>query len=278
MVNLKKQTRRAGVTLTAATLALMAAEGVASATLVAPTTSPPDVVEGTVSSVATDAFTLTSDGGNVEAIATMPSTTYDETGSSVPLTGVADGEHVAVVLDPTEAAPTATKVTVLLDRLSGRVVDISGSTIRLAHRGGLRAFEVTPSTHYSEAGTAENGVTDGEYVTAFGTDNSSAAPSELVAKYVDIAPTPTPPKPVGPRQPITTPPTPRGPWPTPVGVSPAVTTPNSTAAAPSASPATAGQWGNPANRSAGGYSHDQNPQGQNSGTPSFANNPGGGHR
>lgn len=207
MVNVRRNARRIGATLSATTLALLAAQGPASAH------AKSDVVEGTVSSVTEGLLKVATADGTTDSIVTTPATTYAESGSTTALSGVTDGERVAVRLDPSSATLTATKVTVLLNRLSGRVVGVNGSTIRLAERHGQRAFVVSPATRYVEGGTAVTGVTNGEFVTAFGMP-AAPAPAEMVASYVDItgAP-PVPPRPVSP-PPVVSPPwsTHRAPW------------------------------------------------------------------
>jgi hypothetical protein len=202
-VTWKKNVRTVGITLSAASLGLLAAEGTAGAH---ESDSVPDQVFGTVTSVATDSITVQTPDGTSQTVATTPSTTYRETGTSTVPT-VADGDHVDVRLDPADATPTATAITLLLDRLSGRVVSVDGSTVRLAERHGFRDFLTTASTTYNEVPStststtsAPTGLTPGEYVTAFGLPSSST-PSEIVAQFVDIVSTkiPTPPKPVPPQ-------------------------------------------------------------------------------
>lgn len=214
----KKNVRNVGITLSAASLGLLAAEGTAGAH---ESDSAPDQVAGTVTSVATDSITVQAPDGTSQTVETTPSTTYRETGTSTVPT-VVKGDHVDVKLDPADATPTATAITVLLDRVSGRVVSVDGSTVRLAERHGSRDFLTTASTTYNEvpststsSTSAPTGLASGEYVTAFGL-RSSATPSEIVAQFVDIVSPkiPTPPRPVPP-QPVkfpagTTPTT----WPT----------------------------------------------------------------
>jgi hypothetical protein len=208
MVNLRRNARQFGATLSATTLALLAAQGVASAQ------ASSDVLEGTVSSVTAGMFTVATADGRTDAVVTTPATTYAESGSTTALPGLTDGERVAVRLDPSTATPTATRVTVLLDRLSGRVIGVNGSTVRLAERHGHRTFEVSPATQYIEGGTAATGVADGDFVTAFGMP--AAAPNELVATYVDITAAPAPPRPVSPTPAVMPPGSPHGgSWPDP---------------------------------------------------------------
>jgi hypothetical protein len=202
-VTWKKNVRNVGITLSAASLGLLASEGTAGAH---ESDAVPAHVFGTVTAVAAGSITVQTPDGSSQTVATTPSTTYRETGTST-LPTVADGDHVEVRLDPTDATPTATAITVLLDRLSGRVVSVDGSTVRLAERHGFRDFLTTASTTYDEVPStststtsAPTGLTPGEYVIAFGLPSSST-PSEIVAQFVDIVSTkiPTPPKPVPPQ-------------------------------------------------------------------------------
>ncbi len=99
------------------------------------------------------------------------------------------GETVAVTLDPTDATPTAVHVTVLLDRASGKVTAVSSTSITLSGpKDSTRYAVISPSTLYFNGKTAATGVTIGEFVTAFGTRDTST-PTDLEALFVDILPT-----------------------------------------------------------------------------------------
>ena len=89
-------------------------------------------------------------------------------------------------LDPSDATPTAVEVTVLLDRLSGKVTNVTSTSITLSRfRGTTGDVVISPSTTYYQGKTSATGVTDGEFVTAFGTWDTTT-PTELDALFVDI--------------------------------------------------------------------------------------------
>jgi uncharacterized membrane protein YgcG len=165
-----------------------------------------DLVRGTVTSVGTGSFTITTRKGTSKTIATTPTTTFFEPGTPVAPLGVAMGENVVVSLDPTQTTPTAKNVVVLLSRESGRVSSVSGTTITLSGpwKGMTRQVMTSSGTKYFNGKTAVSGVTADEFVTAFGTRDATD-PSELNALFVDIAnlpvvPPPGPPmRPPGPR-------------------------------------------------------------------------------
>lgn len=167
-------------------------------------------VQGVVGTVGTDSFTITTHKGTTKTIDTTSTTTFGETGTPVAPTGVTVGETVAVTLDPTDATPTAVHVTVLLGRASGKVTAVSSTSITLAGpRDSSRVVVLAPGTMFFTGRTAAIGVTVGEFVTAFGTRDTST-PTDLDALFVDIFPNavhpggnpavlPTLPNPVAPR-------------------------------------------------------------------------------
>jgi uncharacterized membrane protein YgcG len=163
-------------------------------------------VQGVVATVGTDTFTVTTHKGTTTTIDTTSTTTFGETGTPIAPTGVTVGETVAVTLDPTATTPTAVHVTVLLDRVSGKVTAVSSTSITLAGpRDAGREIVLSPSTMFFTGQTGTTGVTVGEFATAFGTRDTST-PTDLDALFVDIFPTavhpvpvtPTLPNPVGP--------------------------------------------------------------------------------
>jgi eukaryotic-like serine/threonine-protein kinase len=163
-------------------------------------------VQGVVATVGPDTFTVTTHKGTSTTIDTTSTTTFRETGTPTAPTGVTVGETVAVTLDPTATTPTAVHVTVLLDRVSGKVTAVSSTSITLAGpRDAGREIVLSPSTMFFTGQTATSGVTVGEFATAFGTRDTST-PTDLEALFVDIFPTavhpvpvtPTLPNPVGP--------------------------------------------------------------------------------
>jgi hypothetical protein len=192
-MQLHKTMRLAGVSLSAAALALITAEGPAAAHEGG---SSPDLL-GRVTSVASGAFVIQKYDGTTETVDTIGGTTYAEPGSSLALPGVVNGENVAVSLDPSASSPTATNVVVFPERVSGRVTNVAGSTITLSNRRGTRTALVSSDTKYYEKGTSPTGVSDGEQIVAFGLPDTST-PGALDAQVVAIfgpqpQPQPTPP-------------------------------------------------------------------------------------
>jgi hypothetical protein len=180
-MQLHKTMRIAGVSLSAAALALLTAEGTAAAH---ERTSAPDL-RGRVTSVASGDFVLQKYDGTTETVDTTSGTTYSEPGTSVAPPGVLQGENVAVTLDPTASSPTATGVIVFPERVSGRVTTVAGSTITLSNRRGTDTVLVSPSTKYFQKGASPTSVSDGEQVSAFGLPDAST-PSDLDAQVVAI--------------------------------------------------------------------------------------------
>ena len=98
-----KTLRLAGVSLSAAALGLLTADGTAAAhegTAAA-------ALHGRVTSVGSGDFVLQRFDGTSETIATTSATSYSERGRSAAPTGVQDGENVAVTLDPNASSPAA---------------------------------------------------------------------------------------------------------------------------------------------------------------------------
>jgi hypothetical protein len=156
-------------------------------------------VQGTVTAVGTESFTITTHQGTTETIDTTTTTTYAETGTLVAPTTVAQGQDVAVRLDPADTTPTAVEVTVILDRLSGKVTSITGTSITgtsitgtsitlSGPHGSTRDVAISPSTTNYDGKTTATGVTAGEFVIALGTWDTTT-PSELDALFVDIGST-----------------------------------------------------------------------------------------
>jgi hypothetical protein len=193
MTQLTRTIRYSGGTLVLAAAGVLTAGGVAGAH---------DATQGDASGVVTavgaNSFSLRTWGNGNETVDTSGSTTYTESGTPNDPAGVAVGDAVDVKLDPTAVAPTALQVTVLLDRVSGTVTDVSGSSITLnAGWGAPREVEVSSGTEYFDGGSATPSVTDGEFVTAFGS-LSGSAPFVIDATFVDVDPGATPPVRPGP--------------------------------------------------------------------------------
>ena len=248
-MQLHKTMRLAGVSLSAAALALITAEGPAAAH---EGTSSADL-RGRVTSVTTGDFVIQKYDGTTETVDTTGGTTYAEPGSSVALPGVVKGENVAVSLDASTSSPTATSVAVFPERVSGRVINVAGSTLTLSNRHGTDTVLVSSDTKYFEKGTSPTGVSDGEQVIAFGLPDSTT-PGALDAQVVAIfGPTPQPQPQPAPPTPTTTAVTP-GPQPGGLQVPPAApripSAPSTTSwnhSAPSGAPFTHGSSGGPGN-------------------------------
>jgi hypothetical protein len=180
-MQLHKTMRLAGVSLSAAALALITAEGPAAAH---EGSSSPDL-RGRVTSVAAGDFVIQKYDGTTETVDTTGGTTYAEPGTPVALPGVVNGENVAVSLDPSASSPTATKVVVFPERVSGRVTNVAGSTITLSNRRSTETALVSSDTKYYEKGTSPTGVSDGEQIVAFGLPDTST-PGALDAQVVAI--------------------------------------------------------------------------------------------
>jgi uncharacterized membrane protein YgcG len=180
----KRTLRNTGISLTVVGVGVVGAAGAASAH-----GDGGQSVYGTVTTVGTGSITITTHDGTTETIDTS-TTTYAETGTLVAPTGVVEGQEVAVRLDPADATPTAVEVTVILDRVSGKVTDVTSTSITLAGRGDTtRDVAVSsPGTTYYDGKTTATGVTMGEYVIAFGTWDTTT-PTQLDAQFVDIGST-----------------------------------------------------------------------------------------
>jgi hypothetical protein len=199
-MQLHKTMRLAGLSLSAAALALLTAEGPAAADA---RTSSADL-RGRVTSVASGDFVLQKYDGTTETVDTTDATTYSQPGSSIAPPGVYDGENVAVTLDPTASSPTAANVVVFPEELGGRVTNVAGSTVTLITTRGTSTVIVSPSTKYYEKGASPTAVSNGEVVTVFGLPDPGT-PGELDAQVVAIFGPGTPPPQPQP-QPQQTPP------------------------------------------------------------------------
>jgi hypothetical protein len=195
-MQLHKTMRVAGVSLSAAALALLTAEGPAAAH---ERTSSPDL-RGRVTSVASGDFVLQKYDGTTETVDTTDATTYSEPGSSIAPPGVYDGENVAVTLDPTASSPTATNVVVFPEHLGGRVTKVAGPTVTLTNQRGTHTVIVSPSTKYYEKGASPTAVSNGELVTVYGLPDAGT-PGELDAQVIAIFGPGTPPQPPAQPQP-----------------------------------------------------------------------------
>jgi uncharacterized membrane protein YgcG len=185
----KRTARTAGATLAVATAGALVAQGAASAHDGGQPEAEHLVVSGVVTQVGTDSFTIMHHN-QTETIGTTPTTTFAETGTPNAPSGVVMGEEVVVSLLPNAATPTATHVTVLLDRISGRVVTVAAGSLTLAARHHhTRTVITSADTMFFQGKSTATGATAGEFVTAFDTPDATT-PGELDALFVDIAPTP----------------------------------------------------------------------------------------
>jgi len=186
MGHLKRTLRNTGISLTVVGVGVVGAAGAAAAH---GDGDGSPAVRGTVTGVGTGSFTITTHQGTTETIDTATTTTYAETGTLVAPTGVVQGQDVVVRLDPSDATPTAVEVTVILDRVSGQVTDVTGTSITLSGVGTMtRDVLISSGTTYFDGKTTATGMTDGEFVTAFGTWDTTPL-SELDALFVDIGST-----------------------------------------------------------------------------------------
>ena len=189
-MQLRKTMRIAGVSLSAAALALLTAEGPAAAH---EWTGSPDR-SGRVTSVASGDFVLQKYDSTTETVDTTDATTYSEPGGSIAPPGVYNGENVAVTLEPTASSPTAANVVVFPERVGGRVSNVAGSTVTLTNKRGTdTAVVVSASTKYYEKGASPTAVSSGEVVTVWGLPDAGA-PGELDAQLVAIFSPATPPQ------------------------------------------------------------------------------------
>jgi hypothetical protein len=189
MLHLKRTILNTGVTLTVVAAGALAVEGVASAHDVAGHDGVTTHAVGKVTALGTDSFTITTHDGTTETIDTSPTTTFGESGTAVAPVGVTVGQDVIVSLDPSDATPTAVRVSILLDRVSGKVLDVTPASITLSgFKGAARDVVTSSGTEYVSGKTAATGVTVGQFVTAFGTPDATT-PADLDALFVDIAST-----------------------------------------------------------------------------------------
>ena len=188
MLHLKRTILNTGVTLTVVAAGALAVEGVASAHDVAGHDGVTTHAVGKVTALGTDSFTITTHDGTT-TIDTSPTTTFGESGTAVAPVGVTVGQDVIVSLDPSDATPTAVRVSILLDRVSGKVLDVTPASITLTgHKGASSDVVISSSTEYFSGKTAATGVTVGQFVTALGTPDATT-PADLDALFVDIAST-----------------------------------------------------------------------------------------
>jgi hypothetical protein len=185
MGHLKRTLRTTGISLTVAGMGVVGAAGAASAHGAAGGRD----AWGTVTAVGAGSVTITTHQGTTETIDTTTATTYAEIGTLVAPTAAVQGQDVVARLDPADATPTAAEITVMLDRVSGKVTDVTATSITLSGpRSSTREVLISPSTTYYDGKTTATGVTVGEFVLAFGTLDTTT-PSALDALFVDVGST-----------------------------------------------------------------------------------------
>jgi uncharacterized membrane protein YgcG len=156
------------------------------------------LVQGVVSSVGTGSFTITTHRGVSKTIDTTSTTVFSETGTpAVPAT-VAAGQNVAVSLDPTNPTPTAVRVVIVLNRISGKVLTVTPTSITLTGpHNTTRVVTVLSGTMFFTGTTSATGVTMGQFVTVFGSPDATT-PANFDAMFVDVG--------LAQPQPVVTPP------------------------------------------------------------------------
>jgi hypothetical protein len=132
---------------------------------------------GTIASISTSGFTVSSPDGSKITYTTSSSTTYSEVGVQVSRSALAVGERVAIrTLRPGESAASGTThpasaVELVLPEVEGKFVSISGSQLIVEDSEGFwRTINLSSSTAYGEAGKSatESALKAGVYVLASG--------------------------------------------------------------------------------------------------------------
>ena len=145
---------------------------------------------GMVTSVGSGNFVLTESNASTITVDVNSSTKYSETGTHTAPSGVSTGERVVVEATegtlPTATTITAARVLIELARVSGVVQAVGAGSFTVRTEGGLvTTVNTTTTTTYTKGGTAETGVTAGEFVSAYGSPDTTN-PSQLDAQFVDI--------------------------------------------------------------------------------------------
>lgn len=171
----KRRILNTGVSLSVLGGGALLAEGTADAHDATDASTPAQhhALQGVVATLGVNSFTVTTHKGATKTIDTTSTTSFAEIGTTVAPTGVSVGQDVVVALDPCDATPTAVHVTVILDRVSGNVLNVNSTSITLGGpKGTTRDAVISSSTLYFSGKTAATGVTVGEFVTAFGTKDT----------------------------------------------------------------------------------------------------------
>lgn len=150
---------------------------------------------GTVASITSNGFTLTSQAGTTNVI-TSSTTTYDEAGTTVHPTSVTVGETVSVmpvfaagqVPNASSTSVTAGAVYIEVPTLAGKVISADSSSIVIQDREGFyRTIDLSGSTTYSVGGGTSTGndtVTVGQQVVAYG--SIATDHTQLNATSIDV--------------------------------------------------------------------------------------------
>ncbi len=159
----------------------------------------PPTAMGTVASVGTDTFTLTTHDGTTVTVDVSSATTYLDQGVTSPtLSDVKVGDHVAVFGTDSSNTVTATKVAIggpgghdghgpfggTPPAAMGTVASIGTNTFTLSTRDGTTVtVDVGSSTTYAEFGVNSASISDvkvGTHVAVFGTDSSNTVTATKV--------------------------------------------------------------------------------------------------
>ncbi|MGD0944171.1 MAG: DUF5666 domain-containing protein [Acidimicrobiales bacterium] len=153
-------------------------------------------VSGKVFSVVGSVVTVTQQDGLNVTVNTSSATTYEEEGQSVPSSDLQAGAVVSVTgtLSSDHTEIDATTIQIVLPSVSGRVTDVSGTTITITGFNGTSESVTTDSSTVfrDQSGTTTiASVAKGDFVQAFGTpgsDNSFAAVTVYVGPSTSAAP------------------------------------------------------------------------------------------
>ena len=159
----------------------------------------PPTAMGTVASVGTNTFTLTTHDGTTVTVDVSSATTYLDQGVTSPtLSDVKVGDHVAVFGTDSSNTVTATKVAIggpgghdghgpfggTPPAAMGTVASIGTNTFTLSTRDGTTVtVDVGSSTTYAEFGVNSASISDvkvGTHVAVFGTDSSNTVTATKV--------------------------------------------------------------------------------------------------
>jgi len=153
-----------------------------------------NMVSGTVAASpapTSTGFTVTDASGNAVAVTVTGSTTFSESGTGTPPTGVTAGERVFVLAaqgtTSTASSLTAGRVFILLAEVRGIVQANPAPTASqytvMGHSGLTQTVVTNGTTTYTVNGQPATGVTAGEFATAYGLPDATDS-SQLDAQFV----------------------------------------------------------------------------------------------